>query len=362
MVAREGFVYEQKPLSVTRNVVVWEGWSLVRVVVCQGFYCTCFLDASKAFDRVNHFKLFTTLSKRNVPMYIIRILIFWYTSQTMYVLWNNTISTGFNVSNGVRQGGILSPYLFCIYVDELSKMLNNVHVGCFVGTMLVNHLIYADDLVLLSPSAAGLSVLLSICSTYGIEYDVMYNSTQSNVLVFRSKLLKNVQVPEFEINNTAIDRVSMYKYLGHCINDKLSDDDDMTRQRNKIYAQGNALIRKFYMCTENVKIALFKSYCTTLYTSTLWYKYRRESLRKLCVAYNNIFRKLTHQARDCSASQMFVSRQLPTCKMLIRRNAFIVPTTPLTLSRPDPDLASLSMQPPGVFFRWCICTMVPSGV
>ena len=50
---------------------------------------------------------------------------------------------------------------------------------------------------------------LFICSTYGIEYDVMYNSTKSNVLVFRSKLLKNVHVPEFEINNTAIDRVSM---------------------------------------------------------------------------------------------------------------------------------------------------------
>ena len=78
------------------------------------------------------------------------------------------MSTGFNVSNGVRQGGILSPYLFCIDVDELSKMLNNEHVGCFVGTMLVNHLMYADDLVLLSPSAAGLSILLSICSTYGI--------------------------------------------------------------------------------------------------------------------------------------------------------------------------------------------------
>ena len=74
--------------------------------------------------------------------------------------------------NGVRQGGILSLYLFCIYVDELNKMLYNVHVGCLVGTMLVNHLMYADDLVLLSPSAAGLSILLSICSTYGIEYDV----------------------------------------------------------------------------------------------------------------------------------------------------------------------------------------------
>ena len=40
MVAREGFIYEQKPLSVTRNVVVWEGWSLVRVVARQGFYCS----------------------------------------------------------------------------------------------------------------------------------------------------------------------------------------------------------------------------------------------------------------------------------------------------------------------------------
>ena len=50
MVAREGFVYEQKPLSVTRNVVVREGWSLVRVVVRQGFYCSNFtflqLDAA----------------------------------------------------------------------------------------------------------------------------------------------------------------------------------------------------------------------------------------------------------------------------------------------------------------------------
>ena len=135
-----------------------------------------------------------------------------------------------------------------------------------------------------------------------------------NLPLFHS--FHSLHVPEFEINKTAIDRVSMYKYLGHCINDELSDDDDMTRQRNKIYAQGNALIRKLYMWpTENVKIALFESYCTTVYTSTLWCKYRRESLRKLCVAYNNIFRKLTHQARDCSASQMFVSRQLPTCKM-----------------------------------------------
>ena len=89
----------------------------------------------------------------------------------------------------MRQGGILSPYLFCVYADELSRMLNNVNTGCFVGASLVNHLMYADDLVLLAPSAAGLSLLLSACSYYGIEFDVKYNSTKSNVMVFCCNLM-----------------------------------------------------------------------------------------------------------------------------------------------------------------------------
>ena len=68
---------------------------------------------------------------------------------------------------------------------------------------------------------------------------------------------------------------------------------------------------------------MFKSYCSSLYTSSLWCNYRSESLRKLCVAYNNVFRKITFLPRDCSASLMFATRDLPTCKMLIRKHAYI---------------------------------------
>ena len=50
------------------------------------------------------------------------------------------MSDSFSVSNGVRQGGILSPYLFCVYMDDLSKKLNNVNAGCFMGTALINNL------------------------------------------------------------------------------------------------------------------------------------------------------------------------------------------------------------------------------
>ena len=89
---------------------------------------------------------------------------------------------------------------------------------------------YADDLVLLAPSAAGLSLLLYACSYYGIECDVKFNSAKSNVMVFCCNLLKDIPVPNFMRNGVAIDKVSNCKYLGHCINDKLIDDDDMARQ------------------------------------------------------------------------------------------------------------------------------------
>ena len=73
---------------------------------------------------------------------------------------------------------------FVYYAAELSRMPNNVNAGCYVGASFVNHLMYADDLVLLEPSAAGLSLLLSACSYYGIEFDVKFNSAKSNVMVF----------------------------------------------------------------------------------------------------------------------------------------------------------------------------------
>ena len=87
-------------------------------------YCTklnsrvsvCFLDASKAFDRINHTKLFDKLRKRGICGYLLRILVYWYETQTMCVRWGNHISNDFQVSNGVRQGGILSPRLFAIYI------------------------------------------------------------------------------------------------------------------------------------------------------------------------------------------------------------------------------------------------------
>ena len=71
-----------------------------------------FLDASKAFDRVNHSKLFEKLIERGVPMCFVRLLRNWYGNQYMQVKWDGHLSKTFMVTNGVRQGSVLSPYFF----------------------------------------------------------------------------------------------------------------------------------------------------------------------------------------------------------------------------------------------------------
>ena len=64
----------------------------------------------------------------------------------MSVRWGYSISNVFNVTNGVRQGGILSPKLFNIYIDGLSNILNNSSIGGSLGGKRINHMLYADEL------------------------------------------------------------------------------------------------------------------------------------------------------------------------------------------------------------------------
>ena len=278
----------------------------------------CFIDASRAFDRLNHFKLFTKLCHRGVPSYIIRILAYWYAHQTMQVRWGNTMSEHFHVGNGVRQGGILSPFLFNLYMDDLSRELNLCNTGCVIGSTVVNHLMYADDLVTFSPCSAGLQQLLRICSQYGTDFNIKYNAKKSSILIVRSKNDTRAVFPKFVLSGNELLVCKDIKYLGHYFSDDLSDDKDIHRQRCKLYAQANMLIRKFSKCSVDVKVSLFKAFCTPLYTAHLWSNYRCKSMEKLKVAYNDALRLLVRVPRWHSASQLFVNLRVPTCQALLR--------------------------------------------
>ncbi len=85
-----------------------------------------------------------------------------------------------------------------------------------------------------------------------------------------------------------------------------------------MYPQANMLMHKFNMCSGFVKTTLLRAFCTPMYTAHLWWCYRKSSMQKLSVAYNDGLRLLLKVPRWSSASQMFVSAGVPTCSAVLR--------------------------------------------
>ena len=123
---------------------------------------SCLLDASKAFDLVDHSILFQQLLDRNTPGLLVHFLITLYSSQSCIVSWDGSVSTPFRVSNGVRQSGVLSPVLFTVYMDILLNMLKDCGVGCYWDGVFVGALGYADDIILLAPCPSALRLMLKL--------------------------------------------------------------------------------------------------------------------------------------------------------------------------------------------------------
>ena len=186
----------------------------------------------------------------------------------------------------------------------------------------MNHLLYADDLVLISPSSAGLKNLLAVCEKFGEDNDMLFNASKSAIMLFKSNSISNFNIPTFKLNDNSIDIVNTFKYLGHNISDSLSDKLDIERQRNKLYAQGNSLIRKFHMCTLETKLLLFTTYCSAMYTVQLWTNYTNTAINKLYTAYHNILKIFIGVGKTERTSPICANLNVRNCPAVIRNLIF----------------------------------------
>ena len=260
---------------------------------------TCLLDARKAFDRVNHWTLFAKLIDTQAPLLIVRVLLFWYQMQNVCIKWGNSYSHYFTICNGVRQGGILSPRLFALYVNQLTDRLLSCNAGCYINDMCINHVMYADDICLLAPSASAMQSLLDVCYDYGSDNDILFNPIKSVYTIFKPKAYKLYLPPVF-IGSDALKYVAESKYLGFSFCDSKQDDNDILRQMRTVYAKSNTLLRTFSHCSTDVKVTLFQSYCTALYCPFLWSDYKKSTFRKIRVAFRT--RMFVRWGDTCSTS------------------------------------------------------------
>ena len=116
-------------------------------------------------------------------------------------------------------------YIWMTWVSSLKKL----YPGCKIANNIINHLFYADDLVLLCPSHRGLQELLETCEKYALDHGIIFNTKKSVVMIRRSKLLQNAFVQPLKLCNEVLKEVKETKYLGHFLTADGKDDRDMAR-------------------------------------------------------------------------------------------------------------------------------------
>ena len=166
--------------------------------------------------------MFRLLIERKFPKFILSLLLNLYTKQKVRVGWNGcNYSDNFSVTNGVRQGGVLSPILFTVYLDGLLTLLCKSGVGCYIGKMFVGALAYADDITIIAPTLYACRVLLRLCEKFASEYDIQFNVEKSYVIAHTTE---NMPIPiKLYLNYRLLLVVDWLKHLGHVINSKLND-------------------------------------------------------------------------------------------------------------------------------------------
>ena len=121
----------------------------------------CILDCSKAFDKCQFDKLFQKLISKGLPPVVV------YQEQEGWVKLGGKKSSTFRLTNGTRQGSVLSPVLFSVYLNDQLGELRMLQLGCHIGGCWFGACGYADDLILLAPNREVLQQMVSVCDRYG---------------------------------------------------------------------------------------------------------------------------------------------------------------------------------------------------
>ena len=173
----------------------------------------CFVDFRKAFDTVPRAVLWQVLEELGVRGRILDVIKSLYAHDSAAVRSSQGISAIFRCLMGVKQGCPLSPTLFGLYVDGLEKHLldtADIDAPTLMG-VVVPLLLYADDLILMSETAAGLQKQLDALASFCSQRQLAVNLSKTKVVVFEAKHSK---VTDFVLNDAVVERADSYKYLG----------------------------------------------------------------------------------------------------------------------------------------------------
>ena len=219
----------------------------------------CFVDYEKAFDRVNWIKMMEILLEIGVDWRERRLIWNLYTNQTAFVRVGTNLSEGCEIGRGVRQGCALSPLLYIIYDEALTReATNEVERGVLVGGKMIKSIRYADDKAMVSSSERGLRELVDNLNDVSKKYGMKINVKKTKVMCIARKKGRGMKIL---IEGQIIEQVSRFKYLGSVI----TEDGYCRNDINSRIAQGKcAFMEKRGIFTGNMNLELKKKMIKTL--------------------------------------------------------------------------------------------------
>ena len=244
---------------------------------------SCLLDASKAFDRVHYGTLFRLLLTKCVPMCFMRLVLDSYIRQKACALWNNVKSRYFTMANGVKQGGVISPIFFSLYIDPLLDHLRMSGFGCHIKGVYMGALSYADDITIMCPIIGGLNEMLKICYSFEQSNSIIFNNKKTVCIKFGKEIVKNEKAV---LNTHVLKWVDKVKHLGNYMNKDCNEVTDCNFKKSLFIGYVNKLRSNFGKMQLSTLISLFKSYCCFFYGSHLW-KFNSSGFDKCCKSWNN---------------------------------------------------------------------------
>ena len=244
----------------------------------QQTYC-CFIDLKKAFDRVWRNGLWKALWEEGIRGKMWRAIRSLYRTTKSKILLGQDETDFFNIEAGVRQGCVISPILFSIFINKLAKEINASGIGIKVKNKKLAVLLYADDIVILANNSHDLKKGLKIATNFGKKWRCKYNAKKTQVVIFGKKTKEK---NNWEIGNKRIDQVESYKYLGIEFENKLKWKLFKTRllekaERNMRAAMGmgtrtNHLSSKAAICMWKALIRPVLEYAAEIWGEKEWKK------------------------------------------------------------------------------------------
>ncbi|GFO18885.1 endonuclease-reverse transcriptase [Plakobranchus ocellatus] len=197
----------------TTNAVYMLRMIIERALEMQKDIYLCFIDYTKAFDRVKHWEMIKQLKQLHVDGKDLRIIKNIYWQQIAAVRIENEINPFQMIKRGVRQGCVLSPDLFNLYSETILRNLDE-YPGIRIGGRMINNLRYADDTVLIAENKEDLQKLTDIAATESKRMGLELNSKKTEVMVINRR--PNLNADLF-VDGTKLKQRDSFKYLGTII-------------------------------------------------------------------------------------------------------------------------------------------------